>query len=140
MADRPVLVPVEAPPHQPLDLSAVSFELAGPREHGGDDYEPETDYNYLLHALYGGQRIGELDVDAEPGKDSLHVRWVSVEPEFQRNGLGTLLIQEGQLRWPGREFETNGFTSEGEEFWETEPWKQELEREPEHEAEPDLQR
>lgn len=83
--------------------------------HGSDDYESDDGDAYTVEASVGGYKVGSLDINVTD--DTVHVRWVEVEKEFQRRGVASRMIQEAMRLFPNRDLDTNGFTDSGERFW-----------------------
>lgn len=88
-----------------------------PDGHGADDYEKDDGEAYTLIARQNGQTLGRLNLNLPEGE--IHVRWTEVKVEYRRQGIATALIREAQRRFPGRDLTTNGFTDDGEPWWDS---------------------
>jgi ribosomal protein S18 acetylase RimI-like enzyme len=97
------------------NMNAIAFKLIPkPEGHGADNYESDEGDAYTLEAYVGSVPAGSLDVNIA---DTIHVRWIEVDPKFRRQGIGRALMAEIERRFPGLEIETGGFTDSGTSFW-----------------------
>lgn len=94
-----------------------------PQGHGSDDYETDRGDAYTITAFVGPQNIGHVDfnyfkveVTELLEENILHIRWLEVEPDWQRQGIGGKLLDKMQAEFPGSLMETNGVTPEGRKF------------------------
>lgn len=96
----------------------LTFHLVEkPDGHGADDYEPDEGLAYTIEARLGDTYVGYLAINVLDEDDELHVRWIQIEEPYRLRGFGKQLILEAARRWPNYQFTTNGFTDDGEPFW-----------------------
>lgn len=94
----------------------LRYDMTGPYAPPADDYEDGEGEGYTIAAFEGATQVGHINVSLIDGSE-LHVLWMEINEDRQREGLATRLMDHTRQRFQCDNVDTSGLTDEGRYWW-----------------------